>query len=178
MTPGGPPRIVCVAFMIHVTGSPETLEGMKTTMDSAMDRSLGPGFDAFEAVLDKNEDREQTERDVRVMVMTRQLLMAIDAERDRRGLTKNDLAQLAGINPQQVRRMFTSEKSNPTLKTLLTILAALRIGWTFDMPTAMAEAPAAGPRSEGDGVAAKDSRDTPGRGARYSKGNGRKKDAA
>jgi len=93
-------------------------------MDSVLDRSLGPGFDALEALLDKTEDKEQTERDVRIMIMTRQLLMAIDAERERRGLTKNDLAELAGINAQQVRRMFTSAKANPTLKTLLTILAA------------------------------------------------------
>lgn len=147
-------------------------------MDSVLDRSLGPGFDALEAHLDKTEDKEQTARDVRVMVMTRQLLMAIDIERERRGLTKNDLAQLVGINPQQVRRMFTSEKANPTLKTLLTILAALRIGWNFEMPTDTAEATAAGPRSEGDRVAAKEHTDTPAGGPRNSKGNGRKRDAA
>src|SRR5665647_3744256 len=120
--------------MLQADRSPEACVRMRIRMDSVLDRSLGPGFDALEALLDKTEDKEQTERDVRIMIMTRQLLMAIDADRERRGLTKNDLAELAGINAQQVRRMFTSAKANPTLKTLLTILAALRIGWVFDVP--------------------------------------------
>lgn len=151
---------------------------MKISMDSMLERSLGPGFDAFEALLDKTEEREQTERDVRIMIMTRQLLMGIDAERERRGLTKNDLAELAGINPQQVRRMFTSEKANPTLKTLLTILAALHIGWSFDMPETedRAETSSADTRSEGDHVAGKDN--APAASRRHAKGNGRKREAA
>lgn len=149
-------------------------------MDSVLDRSLGPGFDALEALLDKTEDKEQTERDVRILIMTRQLLMAIDAERERRGLTKNDLAELAGINAQQVRRMFTSAKANPTLKTLLTILAALRIGWVFDVPesTAPAETGSTYAKPEGAHVVATDNADAPAHKPRHSEGNGRKREAA
>ncbi len=149
-------------------------------MGNVLDCSLGPGFDALESLLGKTEEREQTERDVRIMIMTRQLLMAIDVERERRGLTKNDLAELAGINPQQVRRMFTSEKANPTLKTLLTILAALRIGWSFDMPEAEAwvETSSTDAKSGEDHVVPKDHANEPARKRRDSKGNGRNKEAA
>ena len=114
------------------------------------------------------------------MMMTRELLMAIDAERERRGLSKNELAELAGIHPQQVRRLFTSERANPTMKTLLTILAALRIGWTFTLPEAAngVGAGTAAATYDGDLTIAKEADPEAAAKGRRPSGHGRKRDAA
>jgi len=115
---------------------------MKMKMDSVMDYGFGLGFDALgDELLQTPEEREKYERGVRTMTMIRQLLMAIDAERERRGMTKNELAELVGANPQVIRRLFTSERANPTLKTVLEILAALRIEIEFKVPAAAESAP-------------------------------------
>lgn len=65
------------------------------------------------------EARERYERTRRSVLMTRQLLQLIDAEREKAGLTKADLAERVGTSPSVVRRLLTSEASNPTLRTVL-----------------------------------------------------------
>lgn len=105
-------------------------------MDSVTDYSFGSVFDELrDETLQTPEQREQYERDVRKMMAVRKLLMAIDAERERRGMSKNDLARLVGVNPAAIRRLFTSERANPALGTVLEILAALRIEMEFKMPS-------------------------------------------
>ena len=59
--------------------------------------------------------------------MIRKLLMTIDSERQRVGIPKAELARRIGADPSVVRRLFSREASNPTLKTVLDLLAALNI---------------------------------------------------
>ena len=71
------------------------------------------------------EMQERYERTQRSVLLTRQLLQRIDAEREKAGLTKAELAQRAGVNPSAMRRLFTAETSKPTLRMLLSIFDAL-----------------------------------------------------
>jgi ribosome-binding protein aMBF1 (putative translation factor) len=108
-------------------------------MDAA-DYSFGSVFDELrDEGVQTPEKREEYERSVRKMMAVRKMLLAIDGERERRGMSKNDLAELVGINPAAIRRLFTSERANPTLGTVLEILAALRIEVEFKMPSATSQ---------------------------------------
>ncbi len=78
-----------------------------------------------ERLLQDPEAREQYERTFRTTVEIRHLLQAIEAERERAGLTKAELARRAGTNPAALRRLLTAETSNPTLRTLLAVFDAL-----------------------------------------------------
>ncbi len=71
------------------------------------------------------EARERYERTRRSMVLTRQVLQLIDAEREKVGLSKADLARRVGVNPSTIRRLLTSGDGNPTLRTVLDILDVL-----------------------------------------------------
>lgn len=53
------------------------------------------------------------------------LVRALDSAREDAGLTKAALAELADINPEQVRRLFTAQASNPTVMTLVKLATAL-----------------------------------------------------
>jgi ribosome-binding protein aMBF1 (putative translation factor) len=101
---------------------------MSISTDDYSNNSFGPGLDELTAEFtDTPEKAEAYERDLRVMIIIRRLLMAIDQERERRSLTKADLATMIGVNPASIRRLFTSENANPTLRTVLMLMAALRI---------------------------------------------------
>ena len=69
--------------------------------------------------------RERYERKVKSIVAVRRMLQLIDAERERAGLSKSDLARKIGVSPATVRRLFTSPTSNPTLKTIVDLFVAL-----------------------------------------------------
>jgi ribosome-binding protein aMBF1 (putative translation factor) len=69
--------------------------------------------------------RERYERNFRSIVAIRRMLQLIDAERERSGLSKADLARKIGVSPATVRRLFTSPTSNPTLKTIVDLFTAL-----------------------------------------------------
>ncbi|MDO8671659.1 MAG: helix-turn-helix transcriptional regulator [Dehalococcoidia bacterium] len=64
----------------------------------------------------------------RRMILTRKMLMEIDAERVSAGLSKAELARRIGTSPSVVRRVFSSKSSNPTLRTILDMLYVLDIG--------------------------------------------------
>lgn len=97
-------------------------------MSNPMDRSLGSKFDELRARYTKTpEEIEEYERTVRAVVTVRRLLMAIDEERRRLGLSKAELARRVGADPSVVRRLFSSAGSNPTLKTVVEMLSALGI---------------------------------------------------
>ncbi len=72
--------------------------------------------------------RARYERTKKQVLVTRRILQAIDAERQRRGMTKAALAQEIGMTPSVVRRMFSSEASNPGLGTVIAMLDALDLG--------------------------------------------------
>ena len=78
--------------------------------------------------LETPERRARYERTKRQVLVTRQILQQIDAERERRGMTKADLAHKVGMTPSVVRRLFASESSNPGLGTVVAMLDALELG--------------------------------------------------
>lgn len=53
------------------------------------------------------------------------LIRALDAAREKAGLTKTDLAKLVGMKPEVVRRLFTTDEPNPTLDTVVKLVNAL-----------------------------------------------------
>lgn len=71
------------------------------------------------------ELRERYTQTKQAVIQVRAVLQELDAQRDRAGLTKAELAERAGIDPSVVRRLFTSSHSNPTLHTVLAVAAAL-----------------------------------------------------
>jgi DNA-binding XRE family transcriptional regulator len=53
------------------------------------------------------------------------VIRALDERRNELNLTKADLARRAGVKPEAVRRLFSAEKPNPTLSTLVALAGAL-----------------------------------------------------
>ena len=53
------------------------------------------------------------------------VIRALDARREELKLTKADLARRAGVKPEAIRRLFSAEKPNPTLTTLVALAGAL-----------------------------------------------------
>jgi ribosome-binding protein aMBF1 (putative translation factor) len=80
-----------------------------------------------ESIVDTPELREHYEHTKQSVMQTRRLLQQIDAERERAGLSKADLARRIGADPSVVRRMFSSDASNPQLRTVLEIMDVLGI---------------------------------------------------
>jgi DNA-binding phage protein len=71
--------------------------------------------------------RERYEHTSAVIASLQELLAAIDSTRAARGLSKAELARQAGMQPAAVRRLLGSGASNPTLHTVLELMAALGI---------------------------------------------------
>ena len=74
---------------------------------------------------------ERYERTRRSALLTHQLLQLIDAEREKAGLTRAELARLAGTNPAALRRLLTAETSNRSLGTLVAILDPLGLAFSL-----------------------------------------------
>lgn len=53
------------------------------------------------------------------------MIRALDARREELRLTKAELARRAGVRPEAIRRLLSSEKPNPTLTTLVALAGAL-----------------------------------------------------
>lgn len=53
------------------------------------------------------------------------VIRTFDSRREELHLTKADLARRAGVKPEAIRRLFSAEKPNPTLTTLVALAAAL-----------------------------------------------------
>lgn len=53
------------------------------------------------------------------------VIRALDARREELDLTKAELARRAGVKPEAIRRLFSAEKPNPTLTTLVALADAL-----------------------------------------------------
>ncbi len=76
-------------------------------------------------LLEDPEARAAYERTFREVVALREILQACEAKREEAGLSKTELAQRVGMNPSAIRRLLTSETSNPTLKTMIGICDVL-----------------------------------------------------
>jgi ribosome-binding protein aMBF1 (putative translation factor) len=70
---------------------------------------------------------ERYERGKQTVLRMRKFLKQIDAERERSGLTKAEIAHRIGANPSVIRRLFSSGSGNPTLRTLLEMLDVLEV---------------------------------------------------
>ncbi len=55
------------------------------------------------------------------------MIRTFDARREELALTKAELARRAGIQPEAVRRLFSAERQNPTLVTVLALADALEL---------------------------------------------------
>ena len=53
------------------------------------------------------------------------VIRAFDERRKELGLTKAELARRAGVKPEAIRRLFSADEPNPTLKTLVALASAL-----------------------------------------------------
>jgi DNA-binding XRE family transcriptional regulator len=53
------------------------------------------------------------------------VIRAFDTRREELDLTKAELARRAGVKPEAIRRLFSAEKPNPTLTTLVALAGAL-----------------------------------------------------
>ena len=52
------------------------------------------------------------------------VIRVFDARREELQLTKAELARRAGVKPEAIRRLFSAEKPNPTLTTLVALAGA------------------------------------------------------
>lgn len=77
------------------------------------------------ALLENPETRQEMEINTRALISTSNLLNQLDQLREEQGLTKKELANLAGIEPASVRRLLSGQSPNPTLNTVMKLLAAL-----------------------------------------------------
>jgi DNA-binding phage protein len=53
------------------------------------------------------------------------VIRVFDARREELQLTKAELARRAGVKPEAIRRLFSAERPNPTLATLVALAGAL-----------------------------------------------------
>jgi DNA-binding phage protein len=53
------------------------------------------------------------------------LVLALDEQRETMGITKAELARRAGIAPEAIRRLFSTDSPNPTIGTLTAVADAL-----------------------------------------------------
>lgn len=81
-------------------------------------------------LLEDPEAREEYERTFREVSALRTILQTCEAEREKVGLSKADLAHRVGRNPSAIRRLLTSETGNPTFKTMLGICDVLGLELT------------------------------------------------
>lgn len=60
------------------------------------------------------------------------VINALDEAREAAGLSKAELARAIQVEPATIRRLFVSDKSNPTLGTLAEVAAALGLRITLE----------------------------------------------
>ena len=91
-----------------------------------MARRIKSGFDKFFDEQKKSPSFAKAYAEARAEVdAIDRMVRALDAARERSGLTKADLAAAIETSPEVVRRLFTTKKPNPTLSTLIRMAAAL-----------------------------------------------------
>lgn len=75
--------------------------------------------------------REYVVESVRIAT-TDAVVNALDDAREAAGLSKAELARAIQVEPATIRRLFASDKSNPTLGTLAEVAAALGMKVTLE----------------------------------------------
>lgn len=87
-----------------------------------------------ERIVDTPELRAEYDRTRSAVMQTRKLLQCIDAERKLAGLSKAALAGRIGVDASVVRRLFSAEATNPTLRTVLELADALGMQVSISPP--------------------------------------------
>lgn len=75
--------------------------------------------------------REYVVESMRIATMDK-IVNALDEAREAAGLSKADLARAIQVEPATIRRLFASEKPNPTLGTLAEVAAVLGLRITVE----------------------------------------------
>jgi len=75
--------------------------------------------------------REYVVESVRIATIDT-IVNALDEAREAAGLSKAELARAIRVEPATIRRLFASDKSNPTLGTLAEVAAALGLRITVE----------------------------------------------
>lgn len=75
--------------------------------------------------LEDTEYREAYEAARKRIEQIDAVIRSFDARREELHLTKAELARRAGVKPEAIRRLFSAEKPNPTLTTLVALAGAL-----------------------------------------------------
>lgn len=99
---------------VHVTASLKNMTEVRTGAERYLARRLEDS-EYRQAYEDASERIEQIDSVIR----------AFDARREELHLTKAELARRAGVKPEAIRRLFSAEKPNPTLTTLVALAGAL-----------------------------------------------------
>ena len=91
-----------------------------------MARRAKTGFDRYFDARMKDPDFAAEYASARKEIDTVDAIVrALDAAREKQGLTKADLAKRVGMKPEVVRRLFTADEPNPTLDTVVKLASAL-----------------------------------------------------
>jgi DNA-binding phage protein len=94
-----------------------TLDGMATAQ---------PGAERYLARRLEDPEYRQAYEEARERIgHIDSVIRALDARREELHLTKAELARRAGMKPEAIRRLFSAEKPNPTLTTLVALAGAL-----------------------------------------------------
>ncbi len=84
------------------------------------------GFDKFVDAQMKSPSFAKDYAEARALVdAIDTMVRALDAAREKSGLTKAALADAIDARPEVVRRLFTTKRPNPTLATMIRLAAAV-----------------------------------------------------
>lgn len=81
------------------------------------------------------EGRDRHALAVKALLARNALLDALETARAKQGLSKADLAALAGLDASSVRRLLTSQTANPTTENAFRLMAAMGIELQATLPT-------------------------------------------
>lgn len=87
--------------------------------------------DLFRDLQDPEFLREYVVESMRISTIDT-VVNALDAAREAAGLSKAELARAIQVEPATIRRLFASDRSNPTLGTLAEVAAALGMRVTLE----------------------------------------------
>jgi ribosome-binding protein aMBF1 (putative translation factor) len=91
-----------------------------------MARRVRSGFDKFFGEQMKSRSFAKSYADARAKVdAIDRMMRALDAAREKSGVSKAELAAAIDARPEVVRRLFTQRHPNPTLSTVIRVAAAL-----------------------------------------------------
>lgn len=88
---------------------------------------------ALRALISPSE-KEEFDRSVMALLARNQFLEIIEEARANEQLTKQELAERAGLDPASVRRLLTSKTANPTSDTIVKLLSALHVKLVAEIP--------------------------------------------